>query len=313
MRRHLCAALVMAALAGCSSGGGGSSGPSAPPAPPPPGDSSNPPQSSPPEGGPPASSPPAAFEYRTLATVEGAIRAESAIPAGQGFESLRGRVFASADGTGNFTFRVDDPGSGPYQFTVKLPPNTTLNISQAHVSGTFASFDYSALGTWQNPRNSFFYAGSAVTGMATRAADLPRTGTASYSGPFLGRYLLDGEPYSVSASARSLANFGTGAVSFETTGSQIAPEGGSSGIPDPWPQLDLVGSMTFLSSEGARRNALRGPVRTKHDGVGSMSGELRAFFFGPSSATSAPPELGGSVAATNGNDHALTGAFTMRR
>ncbi len=312
MKRHVCAVLVTAALAGCSSGGGGGGGPSGP-ASPPAGDSSSPPESSPPE-----SSPPAAFEYRTLATVEGAIRAESAIPAGQfGYDGLRGRVSATADGAGNFTFRVDDPRTGAYQFTVNLPPNTAINFSGAEVSGSFTSFDYSALGTWQHrpdPNSFVFFGGSGVVGVATRAADLPRTGTASYAGPFLGRYNDDADQYLVSATARSLANFGTGVVSFETTGTQATPT--TDADMRPWPALDLTGSMTFLSSGGARRNALRGTVSTKPGGL-SLRGELRGLFFGPSSATSAPPELGGSVAAnqpdTGGEGRNLTGAFIMRR
>ena len=311
MKRHVCAAmLVTAALAGCSTGGGGGnpSGPASPP----PSDESTPPESSPPESRPPAS-----FEYQTLATVSGAIRAESAIPAGQfGFDSLRGRVSATADGAGNFTFRVDDPRTGPYQFTVNLPPNTAINISRVEVSGSFASFDYSALGTWQHrpdPNSGAFFGGSAVVGVATRAADLPTTGTASYAGPFLGRYNDDGDQWLVSASARSLANFGTGVVSFETTGTQVSDARGS--FSNPF--LDLTGSMTFQSSGGARRNSLRGTVSTKPGGLG-LTGDVRGVFFGPSSPTSAPPELGGSVAARGapeppGEGRTLTGGFTMRR
>ena len=315
MKRHVCAVLVTAALAGCSSGGGGNGGPSGP-ASPPAGDSSSPPESSPPE-----SSPPAAFEYRTLATVEGAIRAESAIPAGQfGYDGLRGRVSATADGAGNFTFRVDDPRTGAYQFTVNLPPNTAINFSGAEVSGSFTSFDYSALGTWQHrpdPNSFVFFGGSGVVGVATRAADLPRAGTASYAGPFLGRYNDDGDQWLVSASARSLANFGTGVVSFETTGTQVTDGGGTF----PNAGLDLTGSMTFQSSGGARQNSLRGTVTSKPDALGNslgLRGELRGVFFGPSSPTSAPPELGGSVAARGapelgGEGRGLTGGFTMRR
>jgi hypothetical protein len=195
-----------------------------------------------------------------------------------------------------------------------------MNISRADVAGTFASFDYSALGTWQHrpdPNSGAFFGGSAVTGMATRPADLPRTGTASYSGPFLGRYNDDWDQWLVSATARSLANFGTGVVSFETTGTQVTDARGTFANP----YLDLTGSMTFLSSEGARRNTLRGPVASKPDASGNslgLRGELRGLFFGPSSATSAPPELGGSVAAKGppepgGEGRGLTGAFIMRR
>lgn len=323
MKRHVCAVLMTAALAGCGTGGGGSgpSGPVSDSGNPPSGDSSNPPSGD--SSNPPSSdsgNPPAPFQYPTLAAATGAVRAESSIPAGQwGYDSLRGRVSATADGAGNLTFRVDDPRTGPYQFTVNVPPNTTMNFSGAEVSGTFTSFDYSALGTWQrriDPNSFAFFFGSGVVGVATRAADLPTTGTASYAGPFLGRYNDDGDQWLVSASARSLVNFGTGVASFETTGSQVTDSTGSGGT-HPWPGLDLTGSMTFQSSGGARQNSLRGPVSTKPGGLG-LTGEARGVFFGPSSPSSAPPELGGSVAARGapepgGEGRGLTGGFTMRR
>ena len=298
MNRHLCTMLVTLALTGCSTGGGGSGGPSGLDSPPPNDSSSS----------------PASFEYPTLAAVTGEVHVESAIPAGQfGYDGLRGRVSATADGAGNFTFRVDDPRIGPYQFTVNLPRNTKIDFSGAQVQGSFASFDYSALGTWQHspdPNNFVLWGGSAVAGVATRAADLPRTGTASYAGPFLGRYNDDGDPWVVSATARSLANFGTGVVSFETTGTQITDSRNTLSAP----QLDLTGSMTFASSGGARQNSLSGSVSTKS---GSMTGDVRAVFFGPSSPTSAPPELGGSVALKGGGPEpegvSLTGSFIMRR
>src|SRR5687767_1265699 len=64
MNRHVYAALITAALAGCGTGGGGSGGPSDPVSPP----SSSPPSSGPPESSPPESSPPAS-SFPTLPTV----------------------------------------------------------------------------------------------------------------------------------------------------------------------------------------------------------------------------------------------------
>ena len=148
--------------------------------------------------------------------------------------------------------------------------------------------------------------------MATLAAQLPRTGTATYSGTFIGRHNDDSDKTLVNADARSVANFGTGVVTFETTNSRY---GG--GIPNS--DLDLTSSMTFQSSGGVRQNSLRGPVSTKTGGCCGMTGEVRGNFFGPASSTSAPPELGGSVAVKqpsamiNGEGRSMVGGFVMKR
>jgi hypothetical protein len=150
--------------------------------------------------------------------------------------------------------------------------------------------------------------GAGAVGVATRRADLPTTGTATYSGAFIGLQLENSDRALVEANARSMANFGTGVVSFETTNSLTR-----GGIADP--TLDLVGTMTFQSSDGVRQNELRGPVSTK----GGMTGEVRGHFFGPASSTSAPPELSGSVAVKSrgatvgGEGRSMVGGFVMKR
>jgi hypothetical protein len=303
MKRRICAVLVTAALAGCGTGGGGGGGPSGPVSPPV-SDSSSPPSSD-------SSSPPASFEFPTLATVSGGeVRVSSAITS-RSHEHFRDRVSASADGAGNFTFRVNDPNVGVYSFTVNLPPNTSISSSGERPDFAFTSLDYSAAGAWAHlgfPGGNV--GGAGAVGVATGRADLPTTGTATYSGAFIGRQIdIDGERALVEANARSAANFGTGVVSFETTNSRTR-----GGIADP--TLDLVGSMTFQSSGGVRQNSLRGPVSTKS---GGMTGEVRGNFFGPASSTSAPPELGGSVAvrssgATVGAEgRSMIGGFVMKR
>jgi hypothetical protein len=302
MKRRVCAALVTAALAGCGTGGGGSGGPSGPVSPPV-SDSSSPPSSD-------SSSPPASFEFPALSTVRDEVRVSSAITS-RPHEIFRDRVTATADGAGNFTFRVNDPNVGPYTFTVNLPPNTSISSSGERPDFAFNSLDYSAAGAWAHHGFPGTVAtGAGAVGVATGRADLPTTGTATYSGAFIGRQNdIDGERALVEANARSTANFGTGVVSFETTNSRTR-----GGVADP--TLDLVGSMTFQSSGGVRQNSLRGPVSTKS---GGMTGEVRGNFFGPASSTSAPPELGGSVAVKSsgavvgGEGRSMVGGFVMKR
>jgi hypothetical protein len=109
----------------------------------------------------------------------------------------------------------------------------------------------------------------------------------------------------VTAEARSVANFGTGVVSFETANTRI------DGSPNS--DLDLVGSMT-----GAQTNQMRGTVSTK-TGTAPMSGDIRANFYGPASATQPPPELAGSVSVqapgstTGGAGRSMVGGFVMKR
>src|SRR5688572_19628830 len=317
MKPHVCAVLVTAALAGCGTGGGGGSGPSDPVSPPPTSSppESSPPESSPPESDPPESSRPPSSEFPTLSTVRDELRVSSAITS-RPHEHFRG-VVATADGAGNVTFRVNDPNVGPYTFTVNLPPNSSLNVSNETIEGTFTSLRYSSAGVWASkihPQTTFSgpVAGAAAVGVPTPRANLPTTGTAQYSGQFLGRQDSDGiNQGSVRAGAQSVANFGSGIVSFTTTNSVLNWGTGDLAAPE----LDLTGSMTFLSSGGVRQNSVSGPVSTRH----GMTGEVRGNFFGPSSASSAPPELAGSVAvklpgsAPDREGRSMIGAFVMKR
>jgi hypothetical protein len=297
MERRICAVLVSAALAACGTGGGGGA-PSGPVSPP-----SNDPSS------PPEARPPASLEFPTLATVRGAVRVSSAVTS-RPHEHFRDRVSASADGSGNFTFRVNDPNAGVYSFEVGLGPNTSFQGGGVvdFPDFAFTSLNYSSAGVWAHRGFAGTVAtGAAAVGVATGRADLPTTGTATYSGAFIGRQVdIDGERDLVEANATSTANFGTGVVSFETTNSRSR-----GGVSDP--TLDLIGTMTFQSSNGVRQNQLRGPVSTK---TGAMTGEVRGNFFGPASSTSAPPELGGSVAVrttTPGIRRSMVGGFVMKR
>jgi hypothetical protein len=237
------------------------------------------------------------------------VRVSSAITSRE-HEHFRDRVTATADGTGKFTFTVNDPNVGRYQFRIDTKTGTEMDVDA--LAGSFVSLQYSAMGVWSHngfPEHNV--GGAGAFGVATGRADLPKTGTATYSGAFLGRHMqrFPGGPReadaTVTADARSVANFGTGAVSFETSNSRI------NGAPNS--DLDLIGSMT-----GAQTNQMQGTVSTK-PGTAPMSGDIRATFFGPASANSPPPELGGSVSVrqpgstTGGSGRSMVGAFVMKR
>ena len=329
MKRAWCAALVTAALAGCGGGGGGGgAGPvGAAPAVVPAGGGGA-------AGGGDATPPASLAPYPTLGTVNsnnGDVRVFTAIMS-QDFSSepARGEVVARADGAGNFTFTVNaHPGVEPYQFTVGVANAAPLiaiagtscgncfrtgNVQSDAVFGTFtfldpaaAGLNYMTVGSWgvANFSNGLASGGAGVVGVPTSAADLPKTGTATYVGQFVGTYRNAQTFDLIGATASSIANFGTGIVTLETTNShrQFVPPGE---ITNATPQLDFAGTMTILSSGGARTNQLQGTVATR----GGLTGDARGSFYGPAAA-----ELGGAVTFRSpaaGNE-AFIGAFGMKK
>jgi hypothetical protein len=163
------------------------------------------------------------------------------------------------------------------------------------------------LGSWGvlNFSNGLASGGAGVVGVPTSAADLPKTGTATYAGQFVGTYRIAQTFDVIGATASSIANFGTGVVTLETTNShrQFVPPGETT---NATPQLDFAGTMTILSSGGARTNQLQGTVATR----GGLTGDARGSFYGPAAA-----ELGGAVTFRSpaaGNE-AFIGAFGMKK
>jgi hypothetical protein len=325
MKRRVCAVLVTAALAGCGTGGGGSGGPSGPVSPPV-SDSSSPPASD-------SSSPPASFEFPTLATLNStsALRAHDA--AQFDFPEAHndsGRTTVSSNGNGSFTVRVRGnprpPSDRPFpsiDFQINVNDRNVPLTSIAGTScgdcirvrsdstGTFtigyldlaaSGMKYSTIGFWDRPAsaNAIRVGGGTAFGVATRAGDIPTTGTAHYAGQFIGRYIDDRAgsptrtgPVTVGAQATATANFGTGVVAFDTTNSHANGE--------PRPTLDLFGRM----ATGMRTNQMRGTAETK---IPSMTGTMSGTFFGPAAA-----ELGGSVAVRDGSQQNMIGGFGMKR
>jgi transferrin binding protein len=321
MKRRLCAALVTAALAGCGGGGGGGSSPgvTAPVVAPAGGGGTGPAAGE--NGVPPASSAP--FPTLDAATD---VRVYTAVIEGINGPT-RGQVSAQGNGANSFTFTVNRVGDTPaYSFTV----NTSNRSSLFRVDGTscgdcfrsagiatgtvvgqiyyldsvFAGMSYVSIGAWgvQNSRSQgdieITSNGAGVFGVPTRTADIPKTGTASYTGQFLGIYQAGISADFVGATASAVANFGSGVVALSTTNSQ-GQRGGS------MPELDFAGTMTGISS-----NQLRGSMVTR----GGMTGDAHGAFFGP-----AAQELGGAVqfkgrrGPTDFGNEAFIGAFGLRK
>jgi hypothetical protein len=318
---------AVALLAGCGGGGGGGGvapgpGPSPTVAPAAGGGETG--------GG---STQPASVPYPTVFTANsGDVRVFTAIMSNTvGGEPKRGQVTAQADGAANYTFMVNAiPEAPAYTFTVGLKTagplmavagtscgncfrNSPIDTGSASGQMTFLDADsvgmsYLTIGSWSNFQHSngeAFGGGTAVVGVPTRDADLPKTGTATYSGQFVGRYMRALELSLIGATASSVANFGTGVVTLQTTNSQrqFAPTNGET---QAVPHLDFSGSMNFLSPGGTRINQLQGNVVTR----GGMAGDARGSFYGPGAQ-----ELGGAVTFRSSGliNESFIGAFGMKK
>jgi transferrin binding protein len=269
---------------------------------------------------------PASAPYPTLSTANGGdLRVFTAIMSQQaGDGPSRGQVTANADGAGNYTFTVNALQDAPaYTFTVGLKSGPLMAVAGTSCGNCFrsnpidlgsgfgqitfldadtAGLGYLSIGNWAvfQPNGSAS-GGSAVVGVPTRSADLPKTGTATYAGQFIGTYRIGHIFDTIGATASSIANFGTGVVTLQTTNSQrqYTPE-------QAMPQLDFSGSMNFLSSGGTRTNQLQGTVVTR----GGLAGDAHGSFYGPGAQ-----ELGGAVVFRSpglGNE-SFMGAFGMKK
>jgi len=90
----------------------------------------------------------------------------------------------------------------------------------ANSSYALFNLNYMTLGFWE-----YETSGSAASGVGgayaaesrPRARDIPTNGTASYNGGMIGRYADGTNSWAVSASAASVADFGTRSVSLTTS------------------------------------------------------------------------------------------------
>ena len=194
-----------------------------------------------------------------------------------------------------------------------------------------AGLQYSTLGLWSKEKSSddassisnIFVGGAFSLGVLTRGSDLPLTGSASYAGPFVGRYVdataadpVNRATYLVGADASASANFATRSVSFSTTSTRIARElaGGALAVPVAESRLDLSGTLSYVSAS----NLLAGSVATQSAPAGfAMSGSAQGAFYGPpasSAVPTAPAELGGTLSAGNvDGTRQLNGGFALKR
>lgn len=168
-------------------------------------------------------------------------------------------------------------------------------------------FNYTQLGSWaQCSANCVTGTANGVLGYfvqgdATAPANIPTTGTATYSGAVVGTYTdASGNLAVTNASMNSVSNFAARSISFSSSGTTATPV--ISGIAAAAPTLDLTGTLTYAAGQ----NLFAGIVNSG-TGISTMTGTASGRFNGP-----AAEEVGG-VYNLSGAGGAHIGAFAGQR
>lgn len=236
--------------------------------------------------------------------------------------TVTGRVAASAGGITTFSLGVTGVSGATFTQTFQAAdlatstpiigqaPRTLLSGSKTAGDGSVrtltvldtatAGFHYMVLGSWEfasSPAATSAVGSAFVIGPATRSADLPVAGTATYNGVMFGRYADGATLWSATAQASAVADFANRTVAFGTTNTQIA----SPMITLAAPQLDLGGTLSFPVAT----NNLTGTLST----VSGLNGPGSARFFGPAAV-----EIGGTFFVQDGgNTQQMTGSFGLKQ
>lgn len=206
-------------------------------------------------------------------------------------------------------------------------------VTFTYLDPSSASFplNYSTLGMWTKPSSISSVwtevGGPFSAGVLTRGIDLPTSGTASYNGFFIGRYVTSDTTgamppvgiYVVGANAQAQVDFaGLGAVTFSTSNTNISKElsGGALSAPVPESRLDLSTITPMTITRTITSNSFNGGPGTLTNAMGmGATGQIAGSFYGPpaSAAPHAPSEMGGAVAVNNsGNTQSMVGSFALK-
>jgi hypothetical protein len=164
------------------------------------------------------------------------------------------------------------------------------------------SFQYLTWGNWSEDSGSSGTVNSVdgflVVGQPTPPANIPTSGTATYTGPTYGRFANPATSYvgSFEANFSATANFSARTLAVSTSGMAVA-EGGPPLVSRP--EHNYSGTLSY----SAGSNQFSGPVTTPSGGTGTATGQ----FFGP-----AAQEIGGVVDISIGTIRAI-GTFSGKQ
>ncbi len=155
---------------------------------------------------------------------------------------------------------------------------------------TSGGFKYLTYGGWEEESGSSGtvngVVGLMVVGVPTAPANIPVTGTASYSGLSAGLYLNSATNFAGAFGAifNAAANFSNRSLAVSTTNTLVDEGSG----PVSRPAHNYSGTLTYAAGS----NQFSGPIATATSG---LSGTATGLFFGP-----AAQEIGGVFHATGG-------------
>lgn len=190
------------------------------------------------------------------------------------------------------------------------PAQTNLAAVSDPYAGSNA-WSYQSFGAWSIPSGS----GSAISAMSygapTAGSAIPTSGTATYTGSVIGRYIAAagdfisvpaGTQFGMGASLQADVNFGTRQIGLSTSGSALLRQGDA---PPPFTDIrfDILNPAQATLSYAAGTNAFSGTVASGSNAIG-LSGTVNGRFYGP-----AGQELGGTMSLSTAGGGALIGAF----
>lgn len=216
-------------------------------------------------------------------------------------QSITGASVTVAENASNIPTSVTIQSAQGASVSVNTANGDTITTSGGVLSGQSKdgktqilgiSYDYQSFGIWNNGSGSGTV-GAVTSGNATAAANIPTTGSATFSGKSLGVYGSNGAGYFTAADMTANVNFANRSIAFATTNTTNTDTGAKVA------GLNMGGSFAYNAGSGQ----FSGGVGT----VNGMSGTGSGQFYGP-----AATEIGGTV-ALSGNGGIFTGAFGGKR
>ena len=173
-----------------------------------------------------------------------------------------------------------------------MATSDAVNAATLFPNVRFCTCDYTRWGFWSANTSWVDGAGGAVvsnssnlnlwvTGLPTSAANMPTTGSATYSGHVIANISNNGSQYLAASNMSSQVNFGTGAASlnvsnldgYQYTGTRAATPGG---IPNTF-QFTATGAPVAGTTAGGINPIMTGNggfFASKGDAAGSMAGAV---------------------------------------
>jgi len=167
-------------------------------------------------------------------------------------------------------------------------------------------WNYQSFGVWLVTTSlSSTTLGAMSFGSPTLASNVPTSGSGAYNGRSGGAYVDPaGNLFTFSGTMNSTVNFGTQAITFNSTANQITSVSGLV-VPPPTNILTINTSLTYAPGS----NQFSGPVTAAGQGTG-LTGTLNGTFYGPTAQ-----EMGGtfSLNAVAPSREAVVGGFGGKR